>query len=245
MNLRRLSWLLLLCLPCGCSTTRLGTIKAAEPVVIVVMMGPHADGANVLRVRNAAVGDDAATGAKAGAWTGALVGLGSCGLAGPFVLFCVPVGVVMFGGVGGLAGAAAGVVESLPQEKATMLEARVVRHRQAHDVQDALRKAVVERAQRRWQLAPDASRVIHVELEDAMLRSTRQESIALVMRIQVSVRDRNAGRDDNSPRKRFEFVGPGANLASWLDEQGDFIETSVRIACEHLAAQVVAELAAN
>lgn len=245
MNWRTVSWVLLPFLACGCSTTRLASIKPEVPVAIVVTMGPHAESTGILAVRNAAIGDDAVAGAKAGAWTGALLGLGSCGLAGPFVLFCVPVGVVMFGSVGGVAGAAAGVVESLPQKKASLLEARVARYRESHSLPDEIRKAIVEGAQRRWQVTSDANRVIHVELEDAVLRATRQEGIALVMRIQVSVHDRTSSRDDNSVRKRFEFAGPKANLASWLDDQGDFIETSVRIACEHIAAQVVSELAAN
>ena len=85
---------------------------------------------------------------------------------------------------------------------------------------------------------------ITVELQGLILTSTRDESIGLIMQVQVTVTPAGASSQTASARqKRYEYVGPAGQLSLWLDERSDYLDTSLSSAIQVLAAQIVAELA--
>jgi len=238
MNTRMVSLAVLISLLCACSTPRLASIKRGEPVAFVVTASPQWEAGGI---RNTAIREDAATGAHTGAMAGALVGL-SCG---PYFLFCMPVAALVIGGGGAIVGAAAGLAESLSAAQVAQLNERLHRFRQSHDLLAELRANLVERGRKHWQVSADTSpSVVSIELQEISLNSTRDERIALVMRVRVSVTPGAAPRGE-STQKQFDYVGPLGNLPVWMDEYNDFVETSFKDACQHLAAQIVSELAMN
>lgn len=238
---RRFGWLTLGCLLLsGCTTPRLATIPRGEPLALVVAMRtdspPH-------RVQSLTFSEDTKTGAKTGFIVGALAGI-SCG--GPWILLCIPVYAVAGMYPGAIVGAGVGVVESLSTEKLDRLRNRLDRYRQAHNLPEALEAGIAARARKFWPVAADtAGHVVTVEVDEVLLTSTRDERITLIMR--ASVMSRRAGTPGSVPseKKSFEYQGPISSYAAWVAEDGDFAELSFRSAIEHLASQIVAELAAN
>jgi hypothetical protein len=114
--------------------------------------------------------------------------------------------------------------------------------------------------------------VVSVELYDLQLISTRDERVALVMRVLVTVRPGDdlqpttshpqpidpvgppsslkfgsnlALRTPPPNQKLYEYSGPPSSIAAWLDEHSDFLVTSFSTASQQIAAQIVSELAAN
>jgi hypothetical protein len=239
VNKRKVSLVLLLSLLCSCTTPRLTLINRGEPIAFNVVMSPQAGATGI---RNRAIGQDTATGAGAGAVTGALIGLGC----GPFIWLCMPLGAMALGGGGGLVGAAVGIAESLSPEKQAQLSDRLANFRQSHDLRDALQAHVVERGRKHWQLSPVATQsVVTIELQDVFVNSTREERIALVMRVMVTVRSADALKLEGPAQKRFDYVGPLGDFVVWMDPHSDFVEISFKSACQHIAAQIISELSAN
>jgi hypothetical protein len=188
----------------------------------------------------------AGVGVAAGAAAGALSGI-ACG---PFLVICVP-GLALIGaGAGGLAGlavgAAAGQLESLPREQATQLRDRLNQLRQSLDPVLELRINVTERARKHWQLTDDTSgNVVTLEQQILFLTSAPDQSLALAMRVLVSMRPDWWPANAPPRQKTYESVAPAASLEVWLDERSDVAETSLRSASQQIATQIVSELAAN
>ena len=238
MYARMVSVAVSISLLCGCSTPRLAPIKGGEPVAFVVTTNPQWEAGGI---RNMAIREDAATGASAGAVVGTLIALGC----GPFFLLCAPMGALVIGGGGAIVGAAAGSTGSLSDEQVAQLNGRLLRFRQSHNLLEELRANVVERGRKHWQVTADTSQsVVTLELQEVSLNSTRDERVALVIRVLVTVTPGDA-QTGKPTQKQFDYVGPVGNLPVWIDKRGDFVETNFKDACQHLAAQIVSELAMN
>jgi hypothetical protein len=266
MSQRALCATLWLGLMCGCATRPpIAPVPSGDTVAIAVVMRLQAGGE--IMVFNQAIVDDARAGATAGMVIGGVAGL-ACG---PFMVVCIPTFAVMGAGSGGLAGTAVGVTGALTPEKAAQLRERLIRLRQAYDPLEDLRRNVTDRARRHWDLVSATPKtVVTVELYDLQLISTRDERVALVMRVLVTVRPGDellpphpqpiepvgvpsslrfgstlALRTPPPNQKLFEYSGPPGSIAAWLDEYSDFLATSFGTACQQIAAQIVSELAAN
>ena len=206
----------------------------------MVVESPQAG--EVIDIRNQAFASDLSVGAGSGAIAGGLWGL-SCG---PWAPLCIPLGAALGAMSGGVAGAAVGVTGALSAENSARLRERLIRVQASHDLRQELRKSLADRAGKRWSL--DSERpafTVTVELQDLSLTSTRDDRIGLVMRARVSVRPRDANEKTPVDRKEYDHVGPLSPLAVWLDDQNDFLDTSLSNATAQFAAQIVSELALN
>ena len=155
---------------------------------------------------------------------------------------CVPGGALVGAFTGTVAGAGIGLTGALSNDKAAQLRERLQRSAQANPPVDALRRDIAERARQHWRVtAGDASVTLTIELQDLLLTSSRDEQIGFVARVRVSARQ--GGADGPVSQKLYEYVGPTSGLAVWLDERNDFVDTSIRLAMQQLAAQIVFELA--
>jgi hypothetical protein len=222
----------------GCATRppTIDRLRDGESVRLVLTQAP-ADG--VVSIRNASLGKNVGTGATGGGVTGGLWGL-ACG---PFAILCVPLGA----GIGALAGSAGGAVvgatASLSDDKATQLRARLSSSMASHDLIEQLRSNVVDRAQRHWDLASDpAGFVLTIELGNVELTSTRDEQIGLLLRARASLRRAGAAASEPIRAQDLQCSAPPSDLAIWLDERGDFVDTVLGNCTHQLAAQLVAEM---
>lgn len=222
----------------GCATPppTIDRLRDGESVKLVLARAPS-DG--VVSIRNASLGKSVGTGASSGSVAGGLWGL-ACG---PFAILCVPLGA----GIGALAGSAGGAVvgatASLSDDKAAQLRDRLGRSAVSHDLIEQLRTNVVERARRHWDLASDAPNfVLTIELGNVELTSTRDEQIGLVLRARADLRHVGAPPDAATTSLNLECSAPPGNLAIWLDEQSDFLDTVLGNCTHQLAAQLVAEM---
>jgi hypothetical protein len=233
------TWTTIACLValCGCaSTPQLTSIRDGSAVAIEVSMSAQAKGSR--DIENTALGHDTSTGAKTGAVAGGLWGF-ACG---PFAFICVPAGAGIGALYGTVGGAGIGLTGALSTDKATQLRERLQRSEQANPPIEALRRGIDERARQHWRVAAaDASMSVTIELHDLQLTSTRDEQIGFVVRVLVSAR--RGGAEGAVSQKLFEYVGPTSSLAVWLDERNDLFDTSIRLAMQQLAAQIVSELA--
>ncbi len=214
----------------GCAgPPTLAPIARGEAVAITVVRSPQSDAP--VRVRNEALGKDAATGAGSGALVGGLWGLGC----GPFAVLCVPLGAAAGLVTGITAGAVVGVSGALADDKVEQVRDRLARQQQSRPLAAELQRAIDARAQRHWQLdASPMATAVTVELQAIELTSTRDERVRATVRVTVTAR----------PATRvYEYLGPYGSLAVWLDEGNDFIETTLAGAGQQLAAQIVADLA--
>jgi hypothetical protein len=222
----------------ACTTPRLVALRRGDPVSIVVTVAQDAE--SIANIRNKTIGQDSRTGAGIGAGLGALWGLGC----GPWILLCMPVAALALGSSGAIVGAGVGVIESLPAEKQAQLESRMMRFRQPQALRDALQVSFDEQAKKHWPRGVDSSSaVVRVEMREILLNSMREERIVLVVRVRVSVDAANSGRPNELAQKEFEYVGQTSTLAMWMDASSDFAEKSFANAWQHLAAEIVSELA--
>ena len=243
MKPRHVTATLCLVLLGGCATpTSVPPIRSGSRVAIMVTASPLDGSGAAVRMSVDTAKISAGVGAAAGAAAGAVGGL-ACG---PFLVICVPVFGLMGAGAGGLAGAAAGQLESLPHEQATQLRDRLNQLRQSLDPVLELRINVTEQARKHWLLTDDTSgNVVTLEQQVLFLTSAPDQSMALGMRVLVSVRPDWWPANAPPRQKTYEFVAPPASLEVWLDERSDVAETSLRIGSQQIAAQIVSELAAN
>ncbi len=225
----------------GCATSpQIIPIRSGESIAIVVAMSPQADG--VIKIRNQAMGNDMSTGAGSGMVVGGLWGL----VCGPFAPLCIPMGAAAGAATGTAAGALVGVTGALSEEKATQLRDRLSRLRQSHDLLDELRSNITDRARKHWTVISDLSGTsLTVELHDMQLTSTRDERIRFSLRVLVTVQTTGAQKPSAPMQKLYDYVGPFSNLAVWMDERSDFLDTSLSSASQQIAAQIVSELALN
>lgn len=226
----------------GCSTApRLAPIERQTPVSIVIVRTPPS--AATTSVRDTALARHTTTGTRIGAATGAIAGL----FCGPLAAVCVPAGFSTGGTAGLIAGGATGIATSLPHDTVAQLNDRLERLQQSLDPLAELHADVVEKAGTQWDLTnDDPAQVVTVELQDLTLTSTRHDKIALVM--QVTVRTASGNSSDGSryaTQKQFQFVSGDSDVANWLDERGGLPEYDLRTACQRIATDVVAELAAR
>jgi hypothetical protein len=203
-------------------------------------MSPQANG--FTKIHNDALSNDISRGTGSGLLAGSLWGL-TCG---PFVVLCVPLGAIAGTVTGAAAGAVVGVTGELSPDKAVLLRNRLIRIQQSHGLLAELQANVTDRAQKFWTLSSDqSSTVVAVELLDLQLTSTRDERIRVVVQVQVTVQAHTA-KGTNKPQQRlYDYVGPFSSLATWLDESSDFVDTSLTSASQQIAAQIIADLAAN
>jgi hypothetical protein len=226
---------------CGCaSSPTLSPIREGESVAIVVAMSPRSDGE--IKLHNLSIGSNAINGAGSGAVIGGLYGL----VCGPLAPVCVPL-TASFGALAGTGtGAAIGMTGALVDENVAQLRDRLGRWRQTHDMLGELRINVTERGRKHWKLMPDATvPVVSVELQDMLLNTTRDSRVQLVFRVLVRVGPAGDSTSRTSSQKLYEYVGPLTPLSVWLDEEGDFIDTSYTSAIHQVATQIVSELAAK
>jgi hypothetical protein len=203
-------------------------------------MSPQASG--LTKIHNDALGNDISRGTGSGLLAGSLWGL-TCG---PFAMLCVPLGALAGTVTGAAAGAVVGVTGELSPDRATLLRNRLIRIQQSHDLLAELQTNVTVRAQKNWTLSPDppATQVV-VELQDLQLTSTRDERIRVVVQVLVTVQANAASLSGKPQHRLYEYVGPFGSMTTWLDETSDFVDTSLSSASQQIAAQIVADLAAN
>ncbi len=219
------------------SVPPLPPVAAGTPLRLVVGAGSTAD--DRLAIRNQALGEGFSAGVGTGALAGGLWGL-TCG---PLAVLCVPLGATAGLLSGGAAGAVVGATGALAAEKATRLRDRLARDQPPMVLVEALRREVAERARTRWTLVDDpAATALVLDVQALELRSTRDEQVALVVRVSAQVRPPGAPASGPPVLRRYEIVGPLAPLPVWLDEGSDFVATSFASAMRQIAAQVVAEL---
>lgn len=225
----------------GCAAAPQRTpIGKGAPVAMVVVKSPQTKG--LVDIRNQSLGNDTAVGTGSGAMVGGLWGL-TCG---PFVVFCIPLGMGMGAIYGTVAGAAVGVTGALPGVKAAQLRDRLDRAQQSHDLLDELRRNVTDSARKHWNLGSDPSAtVVTIELQDMSVTSTRDERVSLTVRVLVSVQPSGSPPQTAPTQKLYEYVGAFSNLAVWLDEGSDFLDATLSSATRQIATQIVAELASS
>ena len=235
---RRLcSGLLLAMLGACASAPVLTPIAEGQALRVVVSAGPTTG--DPLAIHNQALGQGMSAGAGTGALAGGLWGL-TCG---PFAVLCVPLGATAGLLSGGAAGAVVGATGALPDEKASRLRARLQRDQPISTQVESLRREVAERVRSRWTLVDDpAAATLVLDLQALELRSTRDEQVALVLRVQAQVRPAGAQTSSPPAARRYEVVGPLAPLPVWLDEGNDFVAISFANAMRQIAAQVVGEM---
>ena len=101
---------------------------------------------------------------------------------------------------------------------------------------------VNERALKVWTPGTDASApVVRIELQDLQLASTRDERVRCEVRVRVVVENR-ADKAAPPKEKVYDYVGPFSSLAVWLDENSDFVDTSLTSASHQIAAQIISDL---
>lgn len=248
MKNRAIAAILMLAALSGCAPKQLTPIRRGEPVAFAVAQSPKADGQ--ITIRNDDLGSKTTTGAGTGAGAGAVAG-GLSGLAcGPFAVLCVPAGAAV-GAITGLVagagvGAGVGVTGSLSEEKATRLRGRLLHVQQSHSLLAELQKNINDRAQRYWKLSTDPpAALVTVELQEVLLRSTRDEQITCVVQVQVSVQQGGPKQPDPPEKKIYQYVSAPSALSVWLDESSDYIDTLLTSASQQIAAHLVSDLALN
>jgi hypothetical protein len=243
MKPRHVTATLCLVLLGGCATpTSVPPIRRGSHVAIMVTASPLDSSGAAVHTSIYTAEMKAGVGAGAGAAAGALYGI-ACG---PLAFICVPGGALIGAGAGALAGAAAGQLDSLPREQATQLRDRLNQLRQSLDPVFELRNNVTERARKHWLLTDDTSgNVVMLEQQILFLTSGPDQTMALAMRVAVSVRPDWWPANAPPRQKTYEYVAPATSLEVWLDERSDVAGTSLRSASQQIAAQIVAELAAN
>jgi hypothetical protein len=188
-------------------------------------------------IENRALGQDASTGYKVGAVTFGLWGL-ACG---PFAVICVPTAAGLGALTGAVAGAGVGLTGALSPEKAARLQGRLQQSLQKHPPVDELRQSATDLARQHWRVGePQANETVTIELQELVLTSTRDEQIGFAATVRVRTRH---GPNGPVTEKVYPYVGPSTSLAVWLDERYDFVEASIKFAMQHLAAQIVSDLA--
>lgn len=225
----------------GCaSTPKLPHIPGDEPVSFNVSLSSKADGQSDLR--NDALGKDAGKGAGGGALVGAAYGL-TCG---PFLILCVPLGAAVGAVAGTAGGAAAGIDGGLTKEQAGQLRDRILRLNESHDKLAELQTNIIERAGKYWDLNSENPRhMVKVEVQDLIMASTHDDQVRCILRVQVSVSRSGDEASKTSKQKTYEYAGPYASLAVWLDENSDFADTSLTSAIQQISTQIVSDLAVN
>lgn len=214
---------------------RLPPVPDGSPLILVV--GPDTPAAGRVSIGNDSIGRDAVTGAGSGMLVGGLSGL-SCG---PIAVLCVPFGMVVGATAGSVAGGMFGLATGMSSEQVIALRERLQRHRQTYDAVAELRNLLVVRAGKRWRLedGPPATRLT-VRLRDLQLGSTRDGRIRFDLMADVTQLPASGGEPST---KTYAFSGPYSELALWLDERSDFLDTSLNSALQQLASQIVAEMA--
>jgi hypothetical protein len=148
---------------------------------------------------------------------------------------------------GGMAGFAVGSTGTLSQEKEDLFKGRLMTFEQNHPLQVELKRQLEERAQKVWTLKPESSAsLLMVELQEMKVDTARDEQLRLVFRIHVSQRETTASRELVKYQKSYEHATPFSPIAAWLDEKnGVLLDTSFNDAMQHLAEQVIVDLAAK
>ena len=225
----------------GCaSTPKLPHIAVGEPVSVEVGLSSKADGQSDMQ--NDAFGKDAGKGAGGGAAVGAAYGL-TCG---PLLILCVPLGAAIGAVAGGAGGVAVGIDGGLTKEQAEQLRDRMLRLNASHDKLAELKANITDRAGKYWDLnSENPQHMVKVEVQDLILASTHDDQVRSILRVQVSV-SKNGDKAAKTPKqKTYEYAGPYASLAVWLDEGSDFADTSLTSAITQISTQIVSDLAVN
>ena len=221
----------------GCATPpTIDRLRDGESVKLVITQTPSE---GVVSIRNASLGKNAGTGATSGGVAGGLWGL-ACG---PFAVLCVPMGAGIGALAGGAGGAVVGSTASLSDDKAAQLRSSLSRAMGSHDLVEHLRTNVAERARRHWDLASNPpSFQLNIELRNVELTSTRDEQIGLVLPARASLQRFGVPLAQVAVVQDLECSVPPSNLAIWLDERSDFLDTVLGNCTQQLAAQLVAEM---
>ena len=237
----RTGFVLFLSFVYGCaSTPRLAHIAAGEQVSIEVGLSSKADGQSDLQ--NDAFGKDTGKGASGGAVVGGLYGL-TCG---PLLILCVPLGAAI-GAVAGTAGGAAASIDGvLTKDQAEQLRDRLIRLNESHDKLAELKTNITDRAGKYWDLSSEnPGHKVNVEVQDLIMASSHNDQVRSILRVQVSV-SKTGDKPTKTPKlKTYEYAGPYASLAVWLDENSDFADTSLTSAIQQISTQIVSDLAVN
>ncbi len=225
----------------GCaSAPSLGTIPDGETVSITV--GAAANYPLAINVRNTAVSDGLSTGVGAGGVAGGLWGL-TCG---PFAVLCVPLGAAAGMVTGGVAGVAVGATGMLSKENEGRLKERLVRIAQTHPVLIEFKQSIEDKARSHWILDREFSKIhVAIEIQELQVVSTRDEHIRFVLQVLASVQDNSLNRKTQPRQKKYEYRSPVSSLAVWLDQQSEFLDTSLTSAAQQISTQVITDLTKN
>lgn len=217
----------------GCAA-QLPSITRGEEVAIITSGTTHPS----IDLYNNAMGQSARSGATGGAVAGALYGL-ACG---PFAPACVPMGALLFGGMGALGGVAVGATQGPEAEVRT----RLLEHLTSHGrIQLAEREMVdsisaTASASGHWRIVPDsAATSIVVKLDEVALHARRGDRVALGMKAIITVRRSGPAPANPLDTKVFQYLGPESDVRVWLMDRGDFAAESIRQAVRHIAYDVV------
>ena len=222
----------------GCTVQQLvAPVPRSDSIRFTVAEAPR--GNSPMPIHNAAIGDNAAVGGGSGLVAGGLAGLGC----GPLAVLCVPLGATVGMITGGAAGAVVGSTARLTPEKAGLLRDRMIRLLQDHPVSDDLRRNLVERAGRYWDVTPDHAAVdVNVQVQTLELTSTRDGRLRLSLLARVTIQRQAATKQARSIMKTYRYDSPYAVLSAWTDTDSDFVETSLASASQQMAAQLIADL---
>ena len=221
----------------ACATPRLGTLKVGDEIEIAAATEKEAD--SRVDISNKVIGQDAHAGALGGASAGAIAGL----FCGPWSPICVPLGAMVVGFGGGAVGAIAGIAESLPREARDQLHSRIEDFRRLHNPREHLMAAITGKARDQWRVvAEPSSTLMTVHLREVALHSMRENRIALVMRVAVTVRSVGADGRSNTTAKTFKYVGPNSNVRLWIEDKNEYVANSFNHAYRQIAENVCSEL---
>ncbi len=141
---------------------------------------------------------------------------------------------------------AVGIDGGLSKEQAEQLRDRMLRLNASHDKLAELKTNITDRAGKYWDLNfPNPQHMVKVEVQDLILASTYDDQVRSILRVQVSVSKSGDNAAKTPKQKRYEYAGPYASLAVWLDEGSDFADTSLSSAIQQISTQIVSDLAVN
>jgi len=123
------------------------------------------------------------------------------------------------------------------------LTATVTRYDQAHLPRDAALAALRDRVVTQWTLVDDDNKAPRLVVKrvrafvELLPEGLAQAYVTVVVCAEIP------GPDAwKAPDRMFDYTGPAAALATWIDEGGDFVSVTFDAAYAALAERVIAEM---
>ncbi|MDX1482164.1 MAG: hypothetical protein R3315_10830 [Woeseiaceae bacterium] len=227
--------LVLLCTMLGAGCASGPGINVVPPGEAITVRGHAPESDRNWRYQNDAVEGSAAKGASGGFVVGAVSGL-SCG---PWLWICSPLGAIGGAFTGGMGGAIVGLAVDLTDEQKSAIGASLERYFAANDPQERLVAVLSSRLSSTWQPVDEASdHELSVGVVDVRLRGKTGSRAALQVRAVASVRAKTAEGKMIERRRTFELEDEEFDVRSWIEDDGDFLESRFEIAYRTLAERI-------